>query len=307
MSDKQNGTEMMDPLVARQELERIGNQRAVNRRKFLTGVGMAGVAAAGAGVLAACSDSRVVPATPVAAAGPSEQDVLNFALNLEYLEANFYSVATTGNTLSTTDNGGTASTSITGGKLITFSDPAVQAIALEIAADELHHVQFLQAALGSAAIACPTLNLNALGIGFGSDAEFLTLSRAFEDTGVSAYGGAATLLSGSILQYAAQILPVEAYHASAARVQLIQKGITVSALDAQDVPPTASTYFTVYGGSVTASSTSAGLAVIRTPAQVLGIVFGVSTASTTTPPTGVTKGGFFPNGVNGTNSALLST
>jgi hypothetical protein len=305
MSDKQNGTEMMDPLVARQELERIGDKRAVNRRNFLAGVGMAGVAAAGAGVLAACSDARVVPPTPVAAAGPSEQDVLNFALNLEYLEANFYSFATTGAAIPTANLPG--SPTITGGKQVTFSDPSVEAIALEIAADELHHVQFLQAALGSVAVNCPNLNLNALGIGFGSDAEFLTLSRAFEDTGVSAYGGAATLLSGSDLQYAAQILAVEAYHASSSRLQLIRKGITVPALDAQDVPPTASAFFTVYGGAVSASSTSAGFSIIRTPAQVLGIVFGVSTPSTTTPPTGITSGGFFPNGVNGTNPALLST
>jgi hypothetical protein len=305
MSDQQNGTEMMDPLVARQELERIGDQRSVNRRKFLTGVGMAGVAAAGAGVLAACSDSRVVPPSPVAAAGPSEQDVLNFALNLEYLEASFYAYATTGAGIPAANLPGNPT--IMGGAMVPFSDPAVKAIAIEIAADELHHVQFLQAALGSSAINCPNLNLNALGIGFGSDAEFLTLSRAFEDTGVSAYGGAATLLSGADLQYAAQILAVEAYHASSSRVQLIQKGITVPALDAQDVPPTASTYFTVYGGAVAAATTSAGFSIIRTPAQVLGIVFGVSTASTTTPPTGITSGGFFPNGVNGTNSALLST
>ena len=305
MFDKQNKTEISDPLVARQELERIGDQRAVNRRNFLAGVGMAGVAAAGAGVLAACSDSRPVTPAPVGAAGPSEQDVLNFALNLEYLEANFYAYATTGMPIPAANLPG--SPTITGGAMVNFSDPVVKEIAIAIAADELHHVQFLQAALGASAINCPNLNLNALGIGFGSDAEFLTLSRAFEDTGVSAYGGAATLLSGADLQYAAQILAVEAYHASSSRVQLIQKGITVPALDAQDVPPTASTVFTVYGGPVASSSTSAGLSIIRTPAQVLGIVFGVSTATTTTPTTGITKGGFFPNGVNGTNSALLST
>ena len=299
MSDKQNAFELIDPLVTEQQMEALHLKRSVNRRNFLAGIGMAGAAAAGAGVLTACSNSRMTSTpTPVAAAGPSEQDVLNFALNLEYLEASFYAYATTGQGLSSTDLGG--SPTITGGKLIVFTDPAVQAIAIEIAADELHHVQFLRAALSSSAVACPNLNLNALGIGFGSDAEFLTLSRAFEDTGVSAYGGAATLLSGANLQYAAQILAVEAYHASSSRLQLIQKGITVPALDSQDVPPTAAAYFTVYGGAVAASSTSAGFSIIRTPSQVLQIVYA-------TTSTGVTSGGFFPNGVNGTNAAVTTT
>ena len=70
-----------------------------------------------------------------------------------------------------------------------------------------------------------------------SQAEFLTLSRAFEDTGVSAYAGAATLLSGNNLQAAAQILAVEAYYAGNIRLNVVQQGITVPATDSQDVPP----------------------------------------------------------------------
>ena len=98
-------------------------------------------------------------------------------------------------------------------------------------------------ALGGMAMAEPTINLNALGIGFNADADFLTLARAFEDTGVSAYAGAATLLSGNNLQAAAQILAVEAYHAGNIRLNLVQKGITVPATDSLDVPPTEQHFF----------------------------------------------------------------
>ena len=71
-------------------------------------------------------------------------------------------------------------------------------------------------------------------MGFATQAQFLTLARAFEDTGVSAYAGAATLLSGNNLQAAAQILAVEAYHAGNIRLYVVQDGITVMALDSCD-------------------------------------------------------------------------
>ena len=87
---------------------------------------------------------------------------------------------------------------------MTFTDPRIADIAAEINADETLHVKFLRSALGGSAVAEPVINLNALGIGFASQAQFLTLARAFEDTGVSAYAGAATLLSGNNLQAAAQ-------------------------------------------------------------------------------------------------------
>jgi hypothetical protein len=62
-------------------------------------------------------------------------------------------------------------------------------------------------------------------------------------------------------------------------------------VDAIDVPPSTSNYFTVLPQTA--------LSPARTTSQVLGIVYGVSTAATTTPPTGITSGGFFPNGLNG--------
>ncbi|MGH9763178.1 MAG: ferritin-like domain-containing protein, partial [Blastocatellia bacterium] len=133
------------------------------------------------------------------------------------------------------------------------------------------------------AVAEPAINLNALGIGFANEAQFLTLSRAFEDTGVSAYAGAATLLTGNNLQAAAQILATEAYHAGNIRLNVVQNGITVPATDSMDIPPTEQAFFPV---------DSNALAIKRTPSQVLAIVYASQTA-------GTKSGGFFPNGVNG--------
>ena len=103
------------------------------------------------------------------------------------------------------------------------------------------HVKLLREALGKYAIAKPAINLNALGIGFGSFEEFLILSRAFEDTGVSAYGGAAPLItSKEVLATAAKIAEVEALHSGNIRLQIAALGISVPALDAHDrVPPPA--------------------------------------------------------------------
>lgn len=91
-----------DAVSLQEQLEQIRIQRAVNRRNFIRNMGLAGVAVAGASVLSACGASN----STVMAAGPTEADVLNFALNLEYLEAEFYLFATTGSGLGSTDQGG---------------------------------------------------------------------------------------------------------------------------------------------------------------------------------------------------------
>ncbi len=218
---------------------------------------------------------------------PSDTEIFNFALNLEYLEAEFYSYATTGkgldgNNIPTSGTGTYGPT--TGGSKVDFQgDTLLEDVANQIAQDERDHVLILRDLLASDAVAKPAINLNALGIGFAGPAQFLTLARAFEDTGVSAYGGAAPLISSSAnVGYAAQILAVEAYHASNIRLQIAQAGITTTPIDQLDIipPPSGTRYFTTTGS----------LSVIRTTGEVLAIVYAAHNA---------TKGGFFPNGVNG--------
>ena len=126
-----------------------------------------------------------------------------------------------------------------------------------------------------------------------TQAQFLAAARQFTALGGSAYVGSAQLLvtNTSVLTTAAQILGAEGQHAGALAYLCVTRGVLSPAIDAQDVPPTATNYFTV--DPVNALSPS------RNTSQVLGVAYAVSTAATTTPRTGVMMGGFFPNGVNG--------
>ena len=104
---------------------------------------------------------------------------------------------------------------------------------------------------------------------------------------MSAYiGGSALLVSNlTALLYAAQILHTEAQHAGFIRELCIMQGVTSPPVDSMDQPPTV--------GQIFNTSPTTGLSPARTTSQVLQIVYGsVGTI-------GVTKGGFFPNGLNG--------
>ena len=217
-----------------------------------------------------------------AASGVSDADILNFALNLEYLEAEFYSMATYGANLvkrgilkSSDETGPT-----TGGALVkSFGNFAYQATALR--ETEQEHVLYLRAALGAGAAKKPAINLDALGYGFSSLASFLKLARQFEDVGVSAYLGAAPLISSSAyLAAAGAILATEAQHSGAIRAICIMMGVSSPAVDSRDVPPHSTNPYDV---------DSNGLSIPRSTSQVLNIVYGGGKCS----------GGFYPDGMNG--------
>lgn len=302
-----NEIEVLDPAASVEKLRKIAAGRALNRRHFMAALGMTG-AAAGASFLSGCT---VTNGTPLTSTAPGQTDVLNFALNLEFLEATFYAYVTQGADLpsSATLNSG----AITGApSKITFAGAnATQITDLlnEIYFDELSHVQDLISLLGSAAVARPAINLAALGAVSASNA--LSIARTFEDVGVTAYAGAVTALTDSNLTYAMQILGVESFHSGALRYSIIlQNAATpgtdpyVPASDGQDVAPfdpgtavlaaggpsASGGFFNTFGAS-TAGST-AGVAKTRTTSGVLSIVYGGGA-------TGTSKGGFFPNGVNG--------
>lgn len=283
----------------------------------------------------------------------NDTDILNFALNLEYLEAQFYNLAVYGVTIDKLPtpipvavNGGTAGTvtlSPTFSK-VNFQIPTIGSYALETATEEGKHVLFLQKALSTNAVSMPSIDLynsfNALavaaGIGssfnpFASDQNFLIGAYIFEDVGVSAYHGAAGLISDkvNILPAAVGIHAVEAYHAGLVRTSIngldALAGTTtlttmtqaISALRSTLANPSGATTTTYTGTmaddigvgttpvALNGSSSSYTAATIvdcdsnalgwgRTTSQVLAIV-------TDTAPTATTHQGlFFPAGLNGT-------
>jgi hypothetical protein len=168
----------------------------------------------------------------------------------------------------------------TGGALVhNFGVVADMATALRN--DEVDHVLYLRKALGSAAVKKPAINLNALGYGFASVHSWLKLARQFEDVGVSAYLGAAPLISSSAyLAAAGAILSTEAQHSGSVRWACISNGIASPAVDSRDVPPTSKAVYDVDKNA---------LSIPRTPSQVLNIVYGGGHCS----------GGFYPDGMNG--------
>ena len=167
---------------------------ASNRRSLLRKLGLAS-AAVGAALATGGLELRADTSSP------TPVDVLQFALNLEYLESEFYTVATLGKTIEQVGIGSSGSGNTgptTGGKMVNFANNLIFTgpVANQIGADERAHVILLRGALSKAGvmpIAKPEIALDALGIGFANEASFLMLARIFEDIGVTAYGGAAQL------------------------------------------------------------------------------------------------------------------
>lgn len=271
---------------------------------------MMGAGTAAALTAVGCNSSSHMTTTPTTP-NPSftDADYLNFALNLEYLEASFYLIAATGTGLSSTDMGSGAGT-VTGGTQVPFSSAIQQEYANEIAQDELNHVRFLRSALGSAAVPMPAIDLtnsfnaaaSAAGIGasfnpFASFDAFLVGAFVFEDVGVTAYHGAAPLLTNkTYLGAAAGIMGVEAYHAAEVRTLILQAGSTyvgyANQISALRATLGGGNETTLSATTVVACDPTNAIAYSRTLSEVLKIVYANGNSN-------VTSGGFFPNGMNG--------
>ncbi|MEO8726008.1 MAG: ferritin-like domain-containing protein, partial [Acidobacteriaceae bacterium] len=259
-------------------------ENPISRRSFAKRIGMIGAGIAGASMLSGTLVNAVAQSTTgtnaTTANSYSDADILNFALNLEYLEGEFYTFATNGDGL--VQEGVIPANAVTGPtygghKVPNIANSPIAYIASEIRRDEQGHVRFLRSALGSAAVKKPTINLNALGIGFSDWKSFIILAAIFEDVGTSAYNGAAPLIqSKTYLAAAAGIYGVEAQHSGALRTHAIDFGIRVPNADGKSVPPLPNSPFFVNNALTPA----------RSAQEVLNIVYGGHP----------TPGGFFPNG-----------
>ncbi len=290
------------------------------RRSFLAGAGALGASA----LVAGCSDNGTVNA---GAPGPSptypavtfgDNDILNFALNLEYLEAEFYLTAVTGTGVPAADAGANPG-SVTGAKAVTINDPVMKQFFVEIAQDELNHIRVLRAAItanSGTPVSRPVIDYTAGFSGAASaagiastfspfnDADSLAVGAfTFIDVGVAAYTGAAPLLtSNKILDTAAGIQAAEGYHSGTIRSMIAGMAAAggssnyltianqISALRAKlanGKDTMLSTTSVVY-----ADSNALGWA--HTASETLHIVYGTGGGA------GVKSGGFFPQGLNGT-------
>jgi hypothetical protein len=289
--------------VANMEEQAVAGRRAA---VLLGGAALAGLA--------------LGPRAMAQSATVTDIDILNFALNLEYLEAQFYTLATIGKTIDQIGIGITSGSGSGGGTVtvkanaaVPFVTPLLQQFAAETAKDEQNHVSFLRGALGTNAVAMPNIDLmnsfNALaqaaGLGtsfdpFASEMSFLLGAFIFEDVGVTAYSCAAGLISsGASLDKAAGILAVEAYHAGSIRTRIFAAGSQaqmasqlIAAVRAKlDGTNSDDIGVGLSGGVATiVDADTNAIAFSRTTAQVLKVVYGG----------GTTSGAFFPNGLNGT-------
>src|SRR5262245_60561480 len=109
----------------------------LSRRAFGRTATLAGMGVTAAAILGSAENAE---------AAPTDADILNFALNLEYLEAEFYTKATTGKTIAELGigtNGTGTKGATTGGRLINFGS-STRKIMMEIAENERNHVAFLR-------------------------------------------------------------------------------------------------------------------------------------------------------------------
>ena len=325
--------------MATLETQKVDEILVSNRRKMLAlgSAALAGLAFAGVNANAQSTTY-------------TDADILNFALNLEYLESQFYTLATQGKTIdevgvgigtgtATAMGGGTVTTKSGGPAacLVPWTIPAVQAYATETAQEERNHVSFLRSQLASAAVAMPNIDLYnsfntlaaAAGIAttfdpFANDVYFLVGAYIFEDVGVTAYSGAAPLITTpAYLAAAAGILAVEAYHAGLVRTTIFGADPTGS-LGYQMITQLVSKTRMALDGSTTTDDIGVGFQSVtlegttavqastvvdaqtgspnysktysRSTTQVLQIV----TGNTKAPASGSKYTGvFFPQGLNG--------
>ncbi len=300
-----------------------------SRRNALKRLGLGAVGLAGLNLLA----KRTEAATSAAAVGSlSSTDiaVLQFALNLEYLEAQYYSYGVTGTGIEAsllTGSGEAGGVRIKANPKVTFTNPDIRDYAAEIAADERLHVFYLRNVLnffGVQPVAQPAINLlesfnqlaRAAGIGrtfdpFANEANFILGAFIFEDVGVTAYRGAAALIENpDVLSGAAGLLGTEAYHASLARVTIsailgdpaiaiAQKisdlrdtvdGNSTGPVSVGQLPDDDQGLTDSRGNSNIVPTNGNGLVFGRSTRQVLNILYFVPDAH---------SGGFFMRGLNG--------
>jgi rubrerythrin len=179
------GTADLSPMDPTAGTENADSARRSTRRALLRGgLVVGGAFAVGGGAFG----WRAGAATPAPSAA-TDQQILNFALVLERLQAAFYTAAVDDDALR--------------GELREFAEI--------VGGHEREHVAFLEKALGSNADSQPTFEF---GSATREEKAFLDAAVLLENTGVAAYNGQAANLTKKSLAAAAEIVSVEGRHAA---------------------------------------------------------------------------------------------
>ncbi len=208
----------MSELITLEALDRDGAIRetaeaaGATRADFLKRGGVAGAGFVAGGVL---FSGLVSPAEAAISthhkSKKNDVKIANYALTLEYLEAEFYKQAV-------------ASGAIT--------QPEVRAFATTTASHEATHVKALKGVLGSKAVKKPSFDF---GDTVTNQDKFKQTAQVLEDTGVSAYAGQGpNLLQRPYVKLALSIHSVEARHA--AWIRFINSSGGLSGTGAANLP-----------------------------------------------------------------------
>lgn len=169
-----------------------------SRKRFLKMVGGAGAAGAFGILLAACGDDdeETTTGTDTGGAAAKDLEILNYALTLEFLEAEFYRQV------------------IDSGEI---RDQEIASLAESFGQNEQEHVDALTAAveqMGGTPASAPQARFD--DVIAGGQAEILSTAAEIENIGAAAYLGAAPEIeSTEVLAAALSIHTVEARHAAA--------------------------------------------------------------------------------------------
>ncbi len=282
-------------------------------RRSLFGFSSGETALAAMGAVAASIAFPLNEAVAQQAESATDIDIVNFLLNLEYLETDYYLRGSMGMTVDQV-LGSSQGAPVKGGRKVRFSSPVREGMIKNIAGNEVAHIRFAQAITGSNASRRPPIDFDAgfaavaaaAGLSdfdpFASEMDFFLGGMLFEDVGISVIKGSARKLrSLSLRESAAGLLAAEGYHMGAVRSVIYRMGEPARARAAAisnlrdrldgpqdlDQPP-------VKVGEMAniAPTNENGIVWGRTPQHALNIVYGK-------PGPGIMAGGFFPEGING--------
>jgi hypothetical protein len=234
-----NDIEVLDPAATVEKHKETESGVALDRRHFLTALGVAGAAAsvmAGADLLSSGPKAFAQFQPPIG--GYKQLDVMNFLMNIKYLKATLYAFLTTGADIPnypTYVTFGSGQIYNQPGKITTFPTQQITDLFNEMYYDELNQLVDLRNLIGNVTgdvvvVSRPTMDM--LGTGNKATAtttmtfqQALGYARMLEDLSVQVFAGATAYLTGANLAYVSQILATNGYHAGAVRLICIQNNI----------------------------------------------------------------------------------